>query len=150
MSSPPANADSSDEALITTLVRNSRKITVVGASRDPGKAAHQVPAALLAMGYGITPVNPSGGELLGQVVAPSLAQVSGPIDLVDVFRPSADAADITRQAIAVGARAVWLQLGIVCDEAAALCAAAGVPFVQNRCLLVEARRLMPSGRIPSL
>ena len=60
MSSPPANADSSDEALITTLVRNSRKITVVGASRDPGKAAHQVPAALLAMGYGITPVNPSG------------------------------------------------------------------------------------------
>lgn len=150
MSSPPANADSSDEALIATLVRSSRRIAVVGASRDPGKAAHQVPAALLAMGYDITPVNPSGGELLGQVVAPSLAQVSGPIDLVDVFRPSADAADITRQAIAAGARAVWLQLGIVSDEAAALCAAAGVLFVQNRCLLVEARRLMPSGRIPSL
>src|SRR5689334_20827852 len=88
-------------------------ITVVGLSRDPAKEAHAIPAAMQAAGCRIIPVNPYVDEVLGEVCYPSLADVPEPIWLVNVFRPAADAADVTRQAIAAGAHAIWLQRGIV-------------------------------------
>jgi hypothetical protein len=90
-------------------------------------------------GYRIIPVNPIADELLGEPVHRSLTTIDEPIDLVDVFRPSKDAADVVRAAIAVGAKAVWLQTGITSDEGRALAAEAGIDYVEDRCLGVEVR-----------
>jgi len=122
------------------LLRTYDTITVVGASRDPDKAAHAIPAQMQRRGWRIIPVNPYADELFGEKAYPTLADVPEPIGLVDIFRPSEDAAEIVRQAIAAGAAAVWLQLGIVSAEARALAAAAGIAYVENRCLAVERAR----------
>jgi predicted CoA-binding protein len=122
------------------LLRTYDTITVVGASRDPGKEAHAIPAQMQRRGWRIIPVNPYADVLFGEKAYPTLADVPEPLGLVNVFRPSADAADIVRQAIAAGATAVWLQLGIVSAQARALAEAAGIAYVENRCLAVERAR----------
>jgi uncharacterized protein len=116
-------------------------ITVVGASRSPAKAAHSVPALMQRHGWRIIPVNPHATSLLGTRAYPSLAEVPGPVGLVNVFRPSEDAAGVARQAVSAGAHALWLQLGIVSPEARAIAEAAGLLYVENRCLAIEQRRL---------
>jgi predicted CoA-binding protein len=131
-------ADPQDETIERVLART-RTIAVVGASRDPAKPAHSIPAMLQRAGYRIIPVNPYADELLGEVVHRSLATIGERIDLVDVFRPSDEAATVVNDAIAAGARAVWLQQDIVSAEAAALAADAGIDFVEDRCLGVEVR-----------
>lgn len=124
------------------LLQHAKIIAVVGCSANPGKPAHRVPAELLGLGYDIRPVNPHfSGDFLGRTVHKSLAEVQGRIDIVDVFRPSEEAPDVARQAVAVGAKAVWLQLGIASDEARRICEAAGIAFVEDRCMGVEARKL---------
>lgn len=128
------------------LLRTYDTITVVGASRDPGKEAHAIPAQMQRRGWRIIPVNPYAHELFGEKAYPTLAEVPEPIGLVNVFRPSADAADVVRQAIAAGATAVWLQLGIVSAEARDLAAAAGIAYVENRCLAVERARYALSAK----
>jgi predicted CoA-binding protein len=122
------------------LLRTYDTITVVGASRDPRKEAHAIPAQMQRHGWRIIPVNPYADELFGEKAYPTLADVPEPLGLVDVFRPSEDAAEIVRQAIAAGASAVWLQLGIVSAEARALAEAAGIAYVEDRCLAVERAR----------
>src|SRR5947199_7455231 len=82
-------------------------ITVVGLSADPVKSAHSVPAAMQAYGWRVVPVNPHADELLGEKVYRTLGEVLPPVTLVNVFRPSAEAADVARQAVAVGAKALW-------------------------------------------
>jgi uncharacterized protein len=116
-------------------------ITVVGASADPAKAAHRVPAVMQRHGWRIVPVNLRGGRLLGEQAYRTLAEVGEQVGLVDVFRPSAQAPDVARQAVAVGATALWLQLGIASDEARTIAAGAGLLYVENRCLSIEQRRL---------
>jgi predicted CoA-binding protein len=116
-------------------------ITVVGASRSPAKAAHTVPALMQRHGWRIVPVNPHAVSILGTRAYPSLAEVPGPVGLVNVFRPSRDAAEVARQAVSAGASAVWLQLGIVSPEARAIAEAAGLLYVEDRCLAIEQRRL---------
>jgi uncharacterized protein len=128
------------------LLRTYDTITVVGASRDPGKEAHAIPAQMQKHGWRIIPVNPYADELFGEKAYPTLADVPEPLGLVDVFRPSEDAADIVRQAIAAGATAVWLQLGIVSAEARALAEAAGIAYVEDRCLAVERARYALSAK----
>jgi predicted CoA-binding protein len=126
-----------DPALREELLRiyaDTKTIAVVGASADPSKPAHQIPRYLQSQGYRILPVNPRGGELLGEAVARSLAEVDGPVDVVDVFRPAEEAPGIARQAIAVGAKVLWLQLGIESEEAKRLAEAAGLTVVMNRCM----------------
>jgi uncharacterized protein len=119
------------------LLRTYDTITVVGASRDPGKEAHAIPAQMKRHGWRIIPVNPYVEELFGEKAYPTLADVPEPLGLVDVFRPSKDAPDIVRQAVAAGAQAVWLQLGIVSPEARAIAERAGITYVEDRCLAVE-------------
>jgi predicted CoA-binding protein len=119
------------------LLRTYDTITVVGASRDPGKEAHAIPAHMKRHGWRIIPVNPYVEELFGEKAYPTLADVPEPLGLVDVFRPSKDAADVVRQAVAAGAQAVWLQLGIVSPEARAIAERAGITYVEDRCLAVE-------------
>ena len=109
-------------------------IVVVGASGDPSKPAHRIPRYLQSQGYRILPVNPRGGELLGEAVAHSLAEVDGPVDVVDVFRPAEEAPQIAREAIKAGAKVLWLQLGIESEEARQVAEAAGLTVVMNRCM----------------
>jgi predicted CoA-binding protein len=109
-------------------------IAVVGASGDASKPAHQIPRYLHQQGYRIVPVNPRGGQLLGEPVARSLAEVDGPVDVVEVFRPAAEAPEIAHQAGKVGARVLWLQLGIVSEEARQVAEAAGLTVVMDRCM----------------
>ena len=115
-------------------------IVVVGLSSDPTKAAHSVPAAMQVYGWRVIPVNPHADELLGERVYRRLADVEEPVDFVNVFRPSGDAADIARQAADVGAKALWLQLGIVSAQARQIAAEAGMLFVEDRCIAVERAR----------
>jgi predicted CoA-binding protein len=135
-----------DVAETERLLRTYDTITVVGASRDPGKEAHAIPAQMQKHGWRIIPVNPYADELFGEKAYRKLADVPEPLGLVDVFRPSEDAADIVRQAIAAGATAVWLQLGIVSAEARALAEAAGIAYVEDRCLAVERARYALSAK----
>ncbi len=129
------------DATVEQILRRYDTITVVGASADPAKPAHYVPAHMSAHGWRIIPVNPRGGEILGLTTFASLADVPEQIGLVDVFRPSEQTPDSARQAVACGASALWLQLQISSAEARTIAEDAGLLYVENRCLIVEQRRL---------
>jgi uncharacterized protein len=116
-------------------------ITVVGASAYPAKAANAVPALMQQHGWRIIPVNLRGGQILGEPAYATLAEVPEQAGLVDVFRPSEQTPDVARQAVAVGATALWLQLGIASDEARVIAESAGLLYVENRCMAIERRRL---------
>ena len=110
-------------------------------SADPQKASAFVASYLQHEGYRVIPVNPRGGRVLGETIYPDLASIPVPIDIVDVFRPPAEAPGFARQAVAIGAKALWLQLRIVNFEAAELAAAAGLDVVMDRCVKIEYARL---------
>jgi predicted CoA-binding protein len=129
------------DAVIERILTSYDTITVVGASAAAFKAAHTVPAHMQRHGWRIIPVNPHADDILGEPVYRRLGDVPGPVGLVDVFRPSWQAPDIARQAVAAGAAALWLQLGIASAEARAIAEGAGLLFVEDRCLLIEQRRL---------
>jgi predicted CoA-binding protein len=120
------------------ILEGATTIAVVGASRDPNKAGGSVPFGLQRRGFRIIPINPFADELFGERVYRSLSEVPDKIDIVDVFRPAGDAAEIARQAVAVGAKAVWLQLDIRSDEARQIAEAAGLDFVEDECTAVVA------------
>jgi predicted CoA-binding protein len=111
-------------------------IAVVGASRDPSKAGGSVPIGLQQRGFRIIPINPFADVLFGERVYRSLAEVPDKIDVVDVFRPAADAPEIARQAVAIGARALWLQLDIRSEEARRIADAGGLDYVEDECTAV--------------
>jgi predicted CoA-binding protein len=118
------------------ILEESVTIAVVGASRDPGKPAHNVPVQMLRYGWRMIPVNPYSDELWEQRTYPVLAEIPEPVDLVNVFRPSADAAEVVRQAVEIGARAVWLQQGIVSRDARKIAEEAGIDYVEDQCIAV--------------
>ncbi|CAN5224434.1 CoA-binding protein [soil metagenome] len=119
------------------ILERSRTIAVVGMSTDPAKAAYSVPAELQAAGFRIVPVNPNAAEILGETAYASLADVPDPIDVVEVFRPAEEAPDVARQAVEIGAKAVWLQEGIRSAEARRIAKEAGLDYVEDRCMGVE-------------
>ena len=129
------------DAIVERILTTYDTITVVGASAAPEKAAHSVPAHMQARGWRIIPVNPHAAEILGEPVYRTLADVPEQVGLVDVFRPSQRTPDIARQAVAVGATALWLQLGIVSGEARDIAEKAGMLYVEDRCLIIEQGRL---------
>lgn len=126
--------------LTRRLLSDARTIAVVGLSADPAKSAHSVPAAMAAYGWRVIPVNPHAETILGERVYRRLADIDEPIDLVNVFRPAAEAPDVARQAVAVGAKALWLQLGIVSAPARRIATEAGLAYVEDRCIAVERAR----------
>lgn len=128
-------------ALVERILRSYGVITVVGASRAARKAAHTVPAYMQRHGWRIIPVNPYADQILGEQVYRTLGDIPEQVGLVDVFRPAGHAPDIARQAVAAGATALWLQLGIASAEARAIAEGAGLQYVENRCLVIEQRRL---------
>jgi predicted CoA-binding protein len=129
------------DEVVDTVLRRYDTITVVGASNAAEKAAHYVPAHMQEHGWRIIPINPHADEILGERVFRSLAEVPEQVGLVDVFRPSEHAPDVARQAVAAGASALWLQLHIASDEARRIAEDAGLLYVEDRCLIIEQRRL---------
>jgi len=132
------------------VLRDVSVIAVVGLSRDPAKAAHSVPAALQAAGFRVIPVNPEASELLGEPCYPTLAAVPEPVDLVLVFRPARFAPDIAEQAVRIGAKALWLQLGIASAEARRIAESAGLRYVEDHCAAVERARARITKIAPAL
>lgn len=127
------------------LLAKRPRIAVVGCSATPGKDAHDVPALMLSKGYDVVPVNPRAAEIFGKKAYPSLADVPGGIDVVNVFRPSEEAAGVAKQAVDVGAKVLWLQLGITSDEARAIATGSGLGYIEDRCMKVEQARLERRG-----
>jgi predicted CoA-binding protein len=127
---------------IRDILLTTRQIAVVGASNRPDRPSFGVSAFLVGRGYAVTPVNPgiAGRELHGSTVVARLAE-AGTLDMVDVFRRSQDAGAVVDEAIRLGARTVWLQLGVVDDAAGERARTAGLRFVQDRCPVIEWRRL---------
>ena len=129
------------DAVVERILTGYDTITVVGASRAAAKAARSVPAHMQRHGWRIIPVNPHAEQILGEPVYRTIGDVPEQVGLVDVFRPPWQAPDIARQAVAAGATALWLQLGIASAEARAIAEAAGLHYVEDRCLIIEQRRL---------
>lgn len=124
-------------ALIRNLLAATRTIAVVGLSKDPQRPSYFVASYLKYEGYRVIPVNPSADEILGERCYPDLTSIPEPVDLVDIFRPAPACVEIVRQAIAIGAKAVWMQLRIVNLEAAKLAEEAGLAVVIDRCIKME-------------
>ena len=135
---PLTNADD-----IADLLKSARTIAVVGASDNPDRASFGVMKFLQDQGYRVIPVNPriTGEHVHGEYVWRELSQIGEPIDIVDIFRNSEAAGEAVDQAIAVGAKAVWMQLGVINREAAERAEAAGLKVVMNRCPKIETIRL---------
>jgi predicted CoA-binding protein len=133
---------------IAELLTNARTIAVVGASDRRSRPSYGVMRFLQNHGYRVFPVNPqiTGEHVLGEFVWRELAQIGVPIDIVDVFRRSEAAVEAVDQAIFVGAKAVWMQLGVINEEAAARAEAAGLKVVMDRCPAIDIPRL----RLPKI
>jgi uncharacterized protein len=133
-----------DDEEVARLLREARRIAVIGASSNPGRASNSVLETLLEAGFDCVPVNPNEREVLGRKAFPSLAEAAaetGAFDIVDVFRRPELCEVHAREAVAVGARCLWLQLGIVNWEAARIAAEGGLTVVMDRCTAIEVRRL---------
>lgn len=128
---------------IADLLSSARTIAVVGASDRPSRPSHGVMRFLQDHGYRVIPVNPqiTGEHVLGEFVWRELAQIGVPIDIVDIFRRPEAAGEAVDQAIFVGAKAVWMQIGVINEEAASRAEAAGLKVVMNRCPAIEIPRL---------
>ena len=125
---------------IKQIYEETKTIAVVGASTDESKPSHRIPKYLQSQGFKIIPVSPKGGECLGEKVYAKLADIPEPVDVVDVFRPSDETPQIARDAVAIGAKVLWLQSGIANDEAEGIAEAAGLKVVMDRCMKVEHAR----------
>jgi uncharacterized protein len=126
---------------IAVILRRYHTIAVVGLSADPQRPSHQVARYLQSQGYRIIPVNPQCREILGGKCYPSLTEVPEPVEVVDIFRQAAAIPAIVQEAIAVGAKVIWMQLGLEHLEAAARARTAGLQVVMNRCLKIEHAKL---------
>lgn len=129
----------SDEEILKIL--QMKNVAVVGASRNPEKAAHFVPRYLRENGYNVIPVNPATGRLLGVTCHRSVSEIEEDIDIVDLFRPSDQILPVVRDAISKRPKVIWMQEGIHDPEAERLASEAGIDVVYNRCMLAEHARL---------
>lgn len=121
--------------LASRILRDYRRVAVVGISDRPERDSNRVASYLVGVGYDVVPVNPMVSEVLGLRCWPSLREAPGPIEVVDVFRRSELVPPVVDEAIAVGARAIWMQDGVIHEEAAARARAAGILVVMDRCML---------------
>jgi len=140
------------DADIARALAGTRSIALLGASATPARPSHEVMRFLLANGFDVYPVNPAlaGRQLLGRLVYPELAAIPAAIDMVDVFRQPRYLRGIVDEAVAIGAKILWTQLGVV-DEAAALAAErAGLDVVMDRCAAIDMPRLRAAGLLPAM
>jgi len=123
------------------ILSSYKTIAVVGLSKNPGKDSHKVSSYMQTAGYRIIPVNPTSDEILGEKVYKNLGEIPEPVDVVNIFRPSAEVGAIVDAAVAINAKAVWMQLGIFDEEAAKRAAEAGLDVVSDWCIMTEHMRL---------
>lgn len=130
-----------DIAMLRRILRENRTVAVVGLSSNWYRPSYFAAKYLLDHGYRVIPVNPKQASILGQRSYPSLLEIPEPVDVVDIFRKPPQVPSLIEQAIRIGAKVVWMQLGIVHEEAAARARAAGLEVVMNRCMKIEYARL---------
>lgn len=128
------------------LLEQSNIIAVVGLSDNRDRVSYMVSEAMKKKGYRIIPVNPNATEILDETCYASLSDIPFPVDLVNVFRRSEYTPEVAEEAVKIGAKALWLQLGIYSEEAAAIAEAAGMTVVMDRCIKVEDSILLPNGK----
>lgn len=122
------------------ILERYRRIAMVGLSSNPFRPSHFAAIYLIAEGYDVIPVNPRESKVLGRPCYPSLAAIPGPVEIVDIFREPAAVPDIVEQAISIGAKVIWMQLGVVHEEAAGRARTAGLEVVMDRCMKIEHAR----------
>jgi len=128
------------ERRIEAILSGSKTVAVVGISDKPDRPSHGVAKYLQERGYRVIPVNPLLTEVLGEKAFKSLTEIPGQVDLVDVFRKSADVPEVAEEAVRIGARFFWMQEGVVSDRAREILDAAGIPWVMDRCVKKELAR----------
>jgi len=119
------------------ILNSSKVIAIVGLSPNPNRPSHEVASYLIKQGYKIIPVNPNAREILGERCYPNLSSIPEPVDVVDIFRRSEEVPAIVEEAIKIGAKAIWMQEGIINEEGAARAKEAGLMVVMDRCMLKE-------------
>jgi len=127
---------------IRTLLGNANTIAVVGCSPKPDRTSHQIAAFLLEKGYHVIPVHPKADTILGQKVCPSLADIPGAVDIVNVFLPPQSTPPIADAAVAIGAKALWLQQGIINEDAYRISTNGGLTCIMDQCIAVMHRLLL--------
>ncbi len=132
----------STDSIAEYILRNFRVIAVVGCSRNEGKPSHDVPMYLQQHGYRIIPVNPNADTILGERAYATLAAIKERVDVVEVFRPAGEALGIAKEALAIGAKALWLQEGIISEEAQRFANEHGMLFIMDRCMMKMHYRLI--------
>jgi predicted CoA-binding protein len=128
-------------SVVKKILKDYRTIAVVGLSPKPSRPSHMVASYLKENGYKIIPVNPRAGEILGEISYPDLSSIPERVDVVDIFRRSHELPAIVEGAIAIGAKALWMQEGVINAESAELAKQAGLLVVMDRCMLKEHRKL---------
>ena len=123
------------------ILREYRTVAIVGLSPDPNRPSHRVATYLSSHGYKVIPVNPDAQEILGTRSYPDMSSIPQPVEIVDIFRRSEEVMPIVDEAIKIGAKAVWMQEGVINEEAASRARGAGLLVVMNRCMLKEHKRL---------
>lgn len=131
-----------EEVGLKSLLKNSRNIAIVGASRDPNKASYAVAAYLKEKGYKIIPVNPFAGEILGEKSYKNILDIKERVDIVDIFRPGEDVYQIVEKAIRLKPGAIWMQKGIKNLKAKELAEKHNIKVIMDRCIMVEHKRLV--------
>jgi predicted CoA-binding protein len=129
------------DSKLVTILKESKTIAVVGMSKNPEKAAHRIPKYLKSVGYKIIPVNPTAVEILGEKAYSSLDEIPVSVDIVDVFRPSEHTPAVVGSAIKLKPKLIWLQLGISNEDSKSLALENGIAYVENKCLMVEHRKI---------
>jgi uncharacterized protein len=130
------------------ILETYKRIAMVGLSSNPFRPSHFAAIYMISEGYDVTPVNPREAEVLGRRSYASLREVPGPIEIVDIFREPAAVPDIVEEAIAVGAKVIWMQLGIIHEQAARRATEAGLEVVMDRCVKIEHARFF--GRLSTI
>lgn len=131
----------SDITTLRRVLRESRTLAIVGLSADWFRPSNFAAKYMQEHGYRVIPVNPKYDEILGEKCYPTLSAIPEPVDLVDVFRKPADTPEIAREAVAIGAKTLWLQIGVINDEAVKIAENSGLTVVMDRCVKIEYARL---------
>jgi len=142
MNVPPTSFQNPSDAVIVEILSQPRRVAVVGCSPDPTRDSHRIARLLLEKGHTVVPVNPKVDTVLGLPCYASLTSIPDKVGMVDIFRRSSEVAPIVDEAIAIGARIIWMQLGVIDEEAGQRARNAGLTVVMDRCPAIEYRRLL--------